>query len=301
MFRNLTLYRFSADAARALDGLDEPLQDHRLQPCGAMELFSRGFVSPLGTEDETLTRTLDGDTLLALGQEDKLLPASVVGAETGRRARARAAAEGGPVSARQRRAIKQQVVEELLPKAFTKPSQTHAYLDTRRGWLVIDTASRKKAETLVESLREALGSFPALPLAPADSPQVLLTRWLDSGQLPAGLELGDECELRDPGPDAGGVVRCRHLDLGGDEIREHLRSGKQVHRLGVHFDDRMSLVLGEDLVIRKFAFHDVVLEELDAEAEGDAVAELDTRFTLMRLELQRFLAQYAEWFSLARP
>ncbi|MGB8636305.1 MAG: recombination-associated protein RdgC [Rhodanobacteraceae bacterium] len=300
-FRNLTLFRFSATAGKSLGELDTLLGEHPLRACGPLEMFTRGFVSPLGPDEEVMTRTLGHHTLFSLGQEDKLLPAAVVAAETSRRARARAASEGGPVSARQRRGIKQSVMEELLPKAFSRPSRTDAYVDRKHGWLVIDTASRKKAETLLGSVREALSSFPALPLAAGETPRALLTRWLDSGDLPAGLELGDECELRDPGAAGGAVVRCRHQDLTGDEIREHLRSGKQVFQLGLHFDDRLSMVLGEDLVIRKLRFHDVVVEELSYDSSEDASAEIDARFALMSLELEKLLEHLAQWFSITRP
>lgn len=300
-FRNLTLFRFSAHAGKALDDLESHLAEHPLRPCGPLELFTRGFVSPLGPDADVLSRTLDKFSLFSLGQEDKLLPSAVVAAETSRRARARAATEGGPVSARQRRGIKQSVVEELLPRAFSRPSRTDAFVDRKNGWLVIDTASRKKAETLLASLREALSSFPALPLAAAETPRALLTRWLDSGELPDGLELGDECELRDPGASGGAVVRCRHQDLSGDEIAEHLRSGKQVYQLGLHFNDRMSLVLGEDLVIRKLKFHDAVIEELSYDSADDASAEIDARFALMSLELEKLLEHLAGWFAISRP
>ena len=67
------------------------------------------------------------------------------------------------------------------------------------------------------------------------------------------LVLGDECELRDPA-EAGAVVRCRRQDLESDEVREHLKSGKQVFQLGLEYDERVSFVLGEDLTVRKLRF-----------------------------------------------
>ena len=74
------------------------------------------------------------------------------------------------------------------------------YVDTKNQWLVIDTASRKGAENALTQVREALGSFPAVPLAPEEGPRVLMTSWLNLGP-PAGFALGDECELRDPATD----------------------------------------------------------------------------------------------------
>lgn len=303
LFRNLTLFRFSAQLAAELKDLDAALGRHPLKACGPLEFSSRGFVSPLGPDAEMLTRRIGDYTLLSLGQEDKLLPASVVAAAVTERCRAMAAKEGRKVGARQRRQIKQDVLDELLPRAFSRPSRLDCYLDHKRGWLVLDTASRKSAETALTALREALESFPALPLAAQETPRALLTDWLTRGKLPAQLKLGDEVELRDPSAANGAVVRCQRQDLASDEIRAHLHSGKQVFQLGLEFDQRMSFVLGEDLIVRKLRFHDVVVEELSFEQddEGSPGAEIDARFALMTLELERFLQRLAEWFGLPRP
>jgi len=162
---------------------------------------------------------------------------------------------GKPVGSRERKRLKDEVLTDLLPRAFTRLSKRTAYMDTENGWLVIDTASRKAAEAVTSLIREALGSFPAAPLVPDESPRVLMTDWLAKGKLPKGLALGDECELRDSG-DAGAVVRARRQDLESDEIREHLKSGKQVFQLGLTFDERLGFSLDEDLVVRKLKFLD---------------------------------------------
>ena len=166
---------------------------------------------------------------------------------------------------------------------------------------MLNTSNRNNAENGVSALREALGSFPALPLAAEKSPRQVMTDWLTSGELPAGLSLGDECELRDPASASGAIVRCRRQELESEEIREHLRGGKQVFQLGLNFDERIGFVLGEDLVIRKLQFFDVVTDELDASQPDSAAAELDARFALMTLELERVLGKLDEWFGLPRP
>jgi recombination associated protein RdgC len=149
-------------------------------------------------------------------------------------------------------------------------------------------------------VREALGSFPAVPLAPEEGPRVLMTDWLAHGNLPGGLVLGDECELRDPATATGAIARCRRQDLDAEEVKEHLRNGKQVFQLGLVFDDRISFVLGEDLVVRKLKFLDAVLDEL-GDSQQDAAAEMDARFALLTLELERLLIKLEEWFGLPRP
>jgi recombination associated protein RdgC len=94
--------------------------------------------------------------------------------------------------------------------------------------------------------------------------------------------------------------RCRRQDLDAEEVKEHLRNGKQVFLLGLTFDDRISFVLGEDLVIRKLKFLDVVMDEL-GDSQQDAAAEMDASFALLTLELERLLGKLEEWFGLPRP
>jgi recombination associated protein RdgC len=207
---------------------------------------------------------------------------------------------GKPVGSRERKRLKDEVLTDLLPRAFTRLSKRYAYLDTENGWLVVDTSSRKAAEAATSLIREALGSFPAAPLVPDESPRVLMTDWLAHGKLPRGLALGDECELRDSG-DGGAAVRCRRQDLESDEIREHLKSGKQVFQLGLTFDERLSFSLDEELVVRKLRFLDQVQDELGDAQTDSAVAELDARFALMSLELRRLFDNLQEWFGLPRP
>lgn len=298
-FRNLTLFRFSHSVSTSLADLESALGSRALRPCGPLESGTRGFVSPFGPESPVLTHTIGHATLFTLGAEEKLLPASVVNAELAAQLRQTVEKRGRPVSGRERKRLKAEVLDTLLPRAFVRPSRLNAYADTKNGWLILDTASRKAAEAALTALREALGSFPALPLAPQETPRALMTAWLGSGKLAGGLALGDECELRDPA--GGAVVRCRKQELESSEVKEHLKRGKQVFQLGLIFDGRISFVLGEDLVIRKLRFLDVVQESLDADGRDSAQAELDARFALMSGELEKMQAALSGWFGLHRP
>jgi recombination associated protein RdgC len=300
-FRNLTLFRFSPAVAEDLKRLEEALGEHRLRPCGPLEMGTRGFVPPVGRgEDAAMTHVVNACTLMTVGGEEKLLPAAVVNDELQRKVQKIAEEEGRKVGGRERKRIKEDLLTELLPRAFVRSSRMSAYVDRKGGWLVLDTASRKSAENALTQVREALGSFPAVPLAPEEGPRVLMTDWLANGNLPGGLALGDECELRDPATATGAIARCRRQDLDAEEVKEHLRNGKQVFQLGLVFDDRIGFVLGEDLVVRKLKFLDAVLDEL-GDSQQDAAAEMDARFALLTLELERLLVKLEEWFGLPRP
>lgn len=299
-FRNLTLFRFPESTSKSLNELEKNLDEHRLRPCGPIEMSTRGFISPYGRDSEELVHRIGAYSLVTIGGEDKLLPSSVIGEALAVKIAEISEKEARRIGARERKRLKEEVLTDLLPRAFVRPSRLFAYMAEDSGWLVVDSASRKAAEDGVTQIREALGRFPATPMAPSESPRALMTEWLVSGKLPAGLAWGDECELRDPA-EAGAVVRCRRQDLESDEVREHLKSGKQVFQLGLELDERMAFVLGEDLTIRKFRFLDIVLDEIGEDASESARAELDARFALMTLETKRLLEKLDEWFGLPRP
>ncbi|MGB0135466.1 recombination-associated protein RdgC [Dokdonella sp.] len=299
-FRNLTLFRFPKSSSKSLNELEDLLAEHRLRPCGPIELATRGFVSPYGRDSDELTHRSGNYSMVAIGGEDKLLPSSVIGEALAQKIAEITDKEARRIGARERKRLKEEVMTDLLPRAFVRPSRLLAYLDADAGWLLVDTASRKAAEEAVSQIRDALGRFPATPMAPSDSPRTLMTDWLVSGKLPPGLSLGDECELRDPA-EAGAVVRCRRQDLESDEVREHLKSGKQVFQVGLELDERIAFVLGEDLTIRKFRFLDIVMDELGDDSAESAREELDARFVIMTLETKRLLEKLDEWFGLPRP
>ena len=185
--------------------------------------------------------------------------------------------------------LKEEVTLEMLPRAFSKNRRCYAYLAPADGVLIVDAGSSKQAEDLASTLRKSLGSLPVRPPAVEQAPAFTFTGWLnESIDLPASIELGTECELKDTSED-GGVVRCKGLDLQGDEIRSHLDAGMQVTKLSVTWDDNLSFVLDEELGIRRLKFGDTLQEKLDDVDADDATARFDAAFSLMTLELARLI------------
>jgi recombination associated protein RdgC len=286
-FRNLTLFRFPT----SLDftALESQLDEARLKPVGVLELSSRGFVSPFGRDGEALSHRIGDAIWLTVGGEDKLLPAAVVNDLLAKKLADMEEKEGRKPGGRARKRLKDDLVHELLPRAFVRPTRTDALLDLENGLCIVDTSSRKSAESVVSEIRRALGSFPALPLNAEVAPRSVLTGWIAGETLPEGLTLGDECELKDAA-DKGAVVKCQRHDLACDEIGKHLEAGKQVTRLALTLDDHVSFVLGEDLVLRKFKLLDGAVDQLESTERDDLRAELDARFALMAAEARRLFS-----------
>jgi len=292
-FRNLTLFRFPVTLD--FSQLDSLLAEAPLKPVGPLEISSRGFVSPFGRavrpaqnqdEIEPLSHRLGDAIWLTVGGEDRLLPSAVINDLLGKKLAEIEQKEGRKPGGRTRKRIKEDLVHELLPRAFVRPSRTDAMLDLEHGFIAVDSSSKKSAEAVVSEIRGAMGSFPAMPLNAEVAPRAILTGWIAGEALPEGLALGEECEMRDA-MDGGAVVKCQNQELQGDEIAKHLESGKQVTRLALTLDDHLSFVLGEDLVIRKLKFLDGAVDQLENTDNQDLRAELDARFALMSGEVKR--------------
>lgn len=292
-FKNLTLYALPSGTDGGepldLDGLSDRLQEQALKECGPQELATAGFVSPYPEGHDRLVHVGSGAALLVLGTHTRVLPASVVRDALRVRIEQYRQKLGRVPGKRVREGLKDEVLQELLPRAFVKTGRVSACIDMMAGLVVVDTASDKPGETLMGKLRDALGSFPAEPVATEESISGMLTRWLLEGRAEGPFELGDDVELKDP-LDTRAVLKAKHHDLGLDEIREHARSGKQVSRLALVYDKRVAFSLDEKCRLRGLKFLDLVQEQLGDVSGDDALAELDARFTLQVLELRRLFA-----------
>ncbi|EON90749.1 recombination associated protein [Marinobacter lipolyticus SM19] len=288
-FRNARVFRFTKPFDITAEALEEKLQSDVFKPCGPQETTRQGWIPPLGKHSDMLVHSTNGYHLIALRKEEKILPGPVVKELVEERAEAIEIEQGRKVRRKEKDEIKEQVMLEMLPQAFSKNRRCFAYLAPKDGVLVVDAGSSKQAEDLASFLRKSLGSLPVRPPAVEQAPAFTFTGWLnETVDLPATVTLGSECELKDPSED-GGVVRCKGLDLQADEIRNHLDTGMQVTKLAVTWDDSLSFVLDEELGIRRLKFGDTLQEKLDDVDADDAAARFDAAFALMTLELARLI------------
>ncbi|WP_323752322.1 recombination-associated protein RdgC [Marinobacter sp.] len=288
-FRNARVFRFTKPFDITAEALEEKLQADAFKPCGPQETMRQGWVPPLGKHGELLVHSANGYHLIALRKEEKILPGPVVKEAVEERAEAIELEQSRKVRRKEKDEIKEQVMLEMLPQAFSRNRRCYAYLAPQDGVLVVDAGSAKQAEDFASTLRKTLGSLPVRPPVVEQAPAFTFTGWLNETiDLPATIELGNECELKDPSED-GGVVRCKGLDLKADEIRNHLETGMQVTKLAVTWDNNVHLVLDEELGIRRLKFGETLQDQLDDVDVDDAVAKFDAAFTIMTLELSRMI------------
>jgi len=288
-FRNARVFRFTKPFDITAEALEEKLQADAFKPCGPQETMRQGWVPPLGKHSDLLVHSANGYHLIALRKEEKILPGPVVKEAVEERAEAIELEQSRKVRRKEKDEIKEQVMLEMLPQAFSRNRRCYAYLAPQDGVMVVDAGSAKQAEDLASTLRKTLGSLPVRPPAVEQAPVFTFTGWLNETiDHPATVELGNECELKDPSED-GGVVRCKGLDLKADEIRNHLETGMQVTKLSLTWDNNVHFILDEELGIRRLKFGETLQEQLDDVDADDAVAKFDAGFAIMTLELSRMI------------
>lgn len=296
-FKSAVIFRFNPSLD--FSQLDELLPEAALKPVGPLEMSSRGFISPFGRGEEGLSHRISDAIWLSVGGEDKILPSAVVNDQLQKKLKEIEEKEGRKPGGKTRKRVKEDILQELLPRAFVKPSRTDALIELEQGFIAVDASSRKTGENVVSEVRRALGSFPALPLNAEVAPRSVLTGWIAGEPLPEGLALGEECEMRDA-MEGGAVVKLKNHEMQSDEVAKHLEGGKQVTQLALVLEDHISFVIGEDLIVRKLKFLDGAVDKLENTEHDDLRAELDARFALMSGELKRLFTVLEHAFKLSK-
>lgn len=289
-FKNLQIYRLPQNWDMSAQQLEEQLARKPFHPCGSQDMETRGWLAPLAHGG--LVHVVGGQFLIALGSEHRLLPSAVVKQEADERAEELAEQQGYKLGRKQLKELREQVTQELLPRAFTRRRRTHAWLDPQNGWLVVDAASQSKAEDVLELLRQTLDQFPLKLLRTERSPASAMADWLAADEAPEGFTVDQDCELRSMSEDKA-TVRYAHHPLEANEVRSHLEAGKLPTRLALTFADRISFVLTDKLEIKRLQFLDVVSEQLEGQDE-DAEALFNAEFALMSAELAELLPAVVE-------
>jgi recombination associated protein RdgC len=284
LFKNLVFRRLPDDWSISAADLEDALAKRTLRPCGAFDLSSRGWV-PV-THGGRLLHTVNGHHMVALGMDEKLLPGSIVRQVAQERADIQAAEQGFPVGRKQLRDLRARVADELRARALTRRRITRAWIDPAAGWFAVDASGIPRAEQVIETLGDTLGSFAPLDIETGRSPQATMAAWLLRGEAPARFAIDDDLELQSADKTKA-IIRYTRHPLDGKEIRGHLTAGKYPTRLGLTWNERVAFVLTDKLQVKRVDFLEM---SKDAETdEIDPTEQFDIDFAVMAGELANLL------------
>lgn len=289
-FKNLIVYRLPDEWPVSAAELEGKLAQRTLQPCGSFDMQSRGWVAPGPTP--RLVHTTNGQHMIALGVDQKLLPSSIIKQVAVERAAQLEEQQGFPVGRRQMRELKERVTEELRARALTKRRITRAWIDPANSWFVVDAAGAPRAEELVETLRDTLGSLPVQFLETERAPHASMAAWLMLGDAPLRFVIDEDLELQSVDKTKSMVRYARH-PLQGKDIQAHISAGKYPTRLGLTWNDRIAFQLTEKLALKRLQFLDLGKDQPQGE-EQSAEEQFEIDFTLMAGELAQMLSELRE-------
>lgn len=290
-FKNAIIYRISNPMSlmAQLATIEQQLLPFQFTPCGSNDMAKTGWV-PATMFSQTLKHDANGQYLLTVQRQEKILPGPVIKQELAARVAKLESEQGRKLKKTEKDSLKDEVLHSLLPRAFTKDSRTQLWIDVMNGLIIVDASSARKAEDALALLRKSLGSLPVIPLTIENPVELTITEWVRSGNAPAGFAIGDAAELKAILAD-GGIAKVKKQDLVSDEIATHIEAGKVVTKLALDWQQRVTFTLTNDAMLTRLKFCDELIEQNDDVDHEDVLARFDADFTLMTGELQALIKQ----------
>jgi recombination associated protein RdgC len=299
MFKSASFFRIADDfVLPPLEALEEALQAARFVPCAATQAESSGWVAPRGNKSTALVENVNRQIIVRLCTERRPVPASAIKAAVEERIEKYKQETGRErVGAKIKKEFKEEVLVDLMPRAFTKQSATTLWLDPVNKFIVVDSGSLTGADKVVSFLIEALSSIPgaaglkAQPVQTSQSAAVSMAHWLSSREAPVGFTVDRDCELKTPDDEKSTVRYSRHT-LEIDEVAGHITAGKVPTQLAMTWNDRVSFVLSDAGQIKKLKLLDVVLDGIGDKGKDDD--GFDTDAAILTGELSAMIPDILE-------
>lgn len=287
MFRNARIYRLRSDWPDSEEALSEKLAEAGFMPCGPLTERSSGFVEIDAGFGNSLARRLNGADLLKLRSQSRVLPAAVINEALEERVEEYRQRMDEPPGRREKRRLKAETRESLLPKALLKSDKTWGYVDLGEKLIVVDAGNAAATERFMLNLKMPFGDLVTHPLK-FKKPMDELLKSIFMGNGPGSVQLGRECIMTDA-TDVRSKVRWTDFDLTDKSIRSHVADGMRLTHVGVEYNNVMTCVLNEDGHISKIRF--VGEEKDEAQSDADPLARFDANFVLLSGTLRALLKE----------
>lgn len=291
--KNLTVFRLDDEHKSInLTDLKTALAKKPFNDCMLNETLSFGFVTPIEDDDRLIIEVMPSVFMFCLQKQNKILPDDVIRDLVAKEIKKLEEKNGYKLPREEVLEVKENLIFKLIPTALPKNTKTFAYLDAKKGWLIIDNASSNKSEDLLKILRSLINGqidmvdeenadgeltrqsvLKALPLTKIvanNNVSQLLSRWIEYPSMTtefSAFSFDDECKLQG---DDKRTITFKNTLVNSKEVISYIRDGLTVTKLGMTWRDKIAFVLDEKLGIKRVEFlSGVKVDYDDAETPAD--------------------------------
>ena len=293
-FKNAQVFEFVEPFDITAEQFAQALDIFAFKSVGTHEVKSMGWIAPMPIEGAPLVHAADGCMMVCLRQEEKIIPSSLAKEETQARIQAAEEKLGQKLRKREREEIKEDVFNSLVTRALSKSMQTYAYIDTQKGWLVLDTSSPKKADDFIILLRRSLGNLRVKRPEVQEVP-MLLTEWLRSNDYPPAFVIADSCKIKDL--EEGGTINFSKQNLLANEILSLLDGPREISQMALAWQEQVAFQLNADFVVKSMRFLELVQDRANDMFTETVQDRFDADFAVMTGVMREFLTELLNVFA----
>ena len=248
-----------------IEKLNEKLHLLAFEPCSRSLPSTMGWIPLLDEENSPLVQAVNGNLMICLQIEEKIMPAVVIRQELNEKIKQIETTEHRKMGHKEKLSLKDEVTLTLLTRAFSKLTKIYAYIDTKNQWLVVGSTHLKKVEQFIsmfkKSVTEKIHSIALKKLSP------IMTNWLKDQDYPSSFSIEKSCVLQDQNQQKR-IIRCQQQNLFASSIQELIKDGCEVKQFALIWQDRINFTLTNDFLLQSIKFQDeITAQSREMEAE----------------------------------
>ena len=280
-FKNAIIYQLNNDNLLDKQTIENAVKSASFSPCGNLDSTKMGWVSPYSDNNQDdFIIDMQGHLLLRIKKETKILPAPVIKQALNDKIDKQERALSRKLSKNEKATLKDEVMIDLMPRAFSKYNYYWLWIDTQNKRIIVDCSSFKLAEDILAILRKELGALALTPLSIEKPLEKIMTTWVKEKLSFPPFILGDEAELKDP-LEGNGIISCKNQDITSDEMLVHLDLGKWVTKLKIIDERGINFIIHPDLTLKRIKFDSVILDENEDIGSDEFDKRLEADFYIM--------------------
>lgn len=296
-FKQIQLFQLNLSSTLSPTDLTKQLEPLAFEPCMPSFQSSIGWVSPIEAEHAPLVRAINHSLMICLQIEEKVLPAAVIRQELKEKIKQIEKEQERRVYSKEKMALKDEITLNLLPRAFTKLSQLHAYIDTKNKWLILNTTHAAKTEQFLslfkKSVTDQIQPLELNKLSP------ILTHWLKNQINPGTFAIEKNGVLQDPNQQ-NRIIRCQQQDLFASGIQALIKDGCEVKQIAMNWQDRVKFIFADNFSLRSIQFQEELITQSHEMSETKQ-QQFDADFYIMTETFGNLLLDLFELFNSPKP